>query len=380
MKKTLIVAGVTGLFAVAAHAQSSVTLYGLIDAGLSYTSNDAANTGATWRATSNMTSGSRFGLRGAEDLGGGLKAIFTLEGGFDLYSGGSKNGLFARQSFVGLAGDHWGSFTLGRQYESMVDYVSPLSLANMDNRAGGAMFAHPFDNDNLAGTFRINNAFKFSSANYGGFSFGGLYGAANGGSGLSDNNRAYSIGAKYANGPLYLAAAYTMLNEPNSATNSGGAVSSDYGIRADKQQTFGAGGSYAFGPASVGFVWTQTQLDGVIGYGNGTFAMPISSQSGKINNYELNGKYAVTPAWSLSSSYVFSDVRFDNVKGKSLHGNFQQVNLMSDYALSKRTDVYVGAAYQNANGDADHAFIAGASGPSEGDSQVLVTAGMRHSF
>lgn len=383
MKRTLLVAGVTGLFAVAAHAQSSVTLYGLIDAGLTYTSNDSVNKGATWRASSNMASGSRFGLRGEEALGGGLKAVFTLEGGFDVYSGKStgKNDMFGRQAFVGLSGDRWGTFTVGRQYDSMVDYLSPLSLANMDDRAGGYLFAHPFDNDNLGGTFRLNNSFKYTSANFGGVTFGGMYGASNGGSGLSDNNRAYSLGVRYDNGPLRLGAAYTAINQPNSTTNPGGAVSGDYGFKANKQQTYGAGGSYAFGPATVGLVWTQTRLDSVAGFGGGTFGkMPlVGSQDGKINNYEINGKYAVTPAWLLSASYVFSDMRFTR-KGQSQHGNFQQVNLMSDYSLSKRTDVYLGAAYQNAGGDANRAFIAGASGPANKDSQVLVSTGLRHRF
>ena len=76
---------------------------------------------------------------------------------------------------------------------------------------------------------------------------------------------------------------------------------------------------------------------------------------------------------------MYTDARFDR-KGKGENGSFQQVNLMSDYALSKRTDVYLGAAYQNANGDAKRAFIVGASGPADQDSQVLVTTGLRHRF
>jgi GBP family porin len=140
MKKSLLMAGVAGMFAVTAQAQNSVTLYGLIDSGLRYTSNDAASQGATWRATSNLTSGSRFGLRGAEELGGGLKVVFALENGFDVDTGRTTNGaqrLFGRQAFVGLSGERWGTVSVGRQYDAMVDYLSPLSLAYMDDRAGG---------------------------------------------------------------------------------------------------------------------------------------------------------------------------------------------------------------------------------------------------
>ena len=101
MKKTLMVAALTGVFATAAHAQSSVTLYGLIDAGITYSNNQAGH--SAWQATSGTVNGSRWGLRGSEDLGGGLKAIFTLENGFSIMNGTSKQSsrMFGRQAFVG---------------------------------------------------------------------------------------------------------------------------------------------------------------------------------------------------------------------------------------------------------------------------------------
>ena len=81
MKKTLMVAALTGVFATAAHAQSSVTLYGLIDAGLTYTNNQGGS--HNFKESSGSISGSRWGLRGSEDLGDGLKAVFDLESGFN---------------------------------------------------------------------------------------------------------------------------------------------------------------------------------------------------------------------------------------------------------------------------------------------------------
>lgn len=128
-------------------------------------------------------------------------------------------------------------------------------------------------------------------------------------------------------------------------------------------------------------MWTQTKLDQVSGFGAGSFgSVPlVGSSDAKLNNYELNGKFAVTPAWLLSGSYVYTDARFER-SGTGQKGSFHQINLMSDYSLSKRTDVYLGAAYQNANGDANRAFIVGASGPADQDSQVLVTTGLRHRF
>jgi GBP family porin len=97
MKKTLIVAAVAASFATAANAQSSVTLYGLIDAGFTYVNNEVARnvakgSAAAFRLSSGNINGSRWGLRGTEDLGGGMKAIFTLESGFSMGDGSALQG------------------------------------------------------------------------------------------------------------------------------------------------------------------------------------------------------------------------------------------------------------------------------------------------
>src|ERR1700753_491441 len=199
MRKAVMLAALTGAFATAAHAQSSVTLYGLIDAGITYTNNQRDHSNV--QETSGSINGSRWGLRGAEDLGGGLKAIFTLENGFGINDGTLQQNsrLFGRQAFVGLASDQFGAVTLGRQYDSMVDFVAPLALTG--TQYGGTQFAHPFDNDNLNNSFRINNSVKYQSANYGGFKFGALYGFSNQADGFA-NNRAYSAGASYNWGGL----------------------------------------------------------------------------------------------------------------------------------------------------------------------------------
>src|SRR6202012_1349968 len=173
MKKTLMVAALTGVFATAAHAQSSVTLYGLIDAGLTYTNNQGGS--HNFKETSGSVNGSRWGLRGSEDLGGGLKAIFTLEDGFSIANGtfGQGGREFGRQAFVGLSSNQFGAVTLGRQDDSVVDYLGPLFLTG--TQSGGTQFAHPFDNDNLDNSFRVNNSIKYQSVNYAGFKFSGFY-------------------------------------------------------------------------------------------------------------------------------------------------------------------------------------------------------------
>ncbi len=118
MKQHIILACAVGTFAVSAHAQSSVTLYGSIDAGITYANNVGGK--SVWQQGSGNLSNNYFGLRGAEDLGGGLKAIFMMESGFDLNNGGFHNSddMFNHQAFVGLKSDAYGTVTLGRQYDS----------------------------------------------------------------------------------------------------------------------------------------------------------------------------------------------------------------------------------------------------------------------
>ncbi|TCG01213.1 hypothetical protein BZM26_08675 [Paraburkholderia strydomiana] len=381
MKKTLMVAALTGVFATAAHAQSSVTLYGLIDAGITYTNNQHGH--SNWQETSGSVNGSRWGLRGAEDLGGGLKAIFTLENGFGINDGSLKQGgrEFGRQAFVGLSSTQFGAVTLGRQYDSMVDYVGPLALTG--TQYGGTQFAHPFDNDNLNNSFRINNSVKYTSANYGGFKFGGLYGFSNQADGFA-NNRAYSAGASYNWGGLNVGAAYLQLNSNGAngaaaAFNSGGAVSSDNTFFARRQQTWGAGANYAFGPATVGLVYSQTNLSGLVGIGAGASGQPggigLPNNSAHFQNYEANARYALTPAVSIAGSYTYTRA---SLAGTRPHWN--QFNLQTAYALSKRTDVYLQGEYQQVNEGAIVGADINGLGASSNNKQVAVTAGLRHRF
>ncbi len=102
MTKNLVLAGILGAFAMSTHAQSSMTLYGPLDAGMIYANNAGGN--SVWQLGSGALSYNYFGLHGVEDLGGGLKAIFKLESGFAINSGRIRNGDFLnRQAWVGLS-------------------------------------------------------------------------------------------------------------------------------------------------------------------------------------------------------------------------------------------------------------------------------------
>jgi GBP family porin len=382
MKKTLMVAALSGVFATAAHAQSSVTLYGLIDAGLTYTNNQGGS--HNFKMTSGAVNGSRWGLRGSEDLGGGLKAIFTLEDGFSIANGtfGQQGREFGRQAFVGLSSDQFGAVTLGRQYDSVVDYLGPLALTG--TQYGGTQFAHPFDNDNLDNSFRVSNSIKYQSVNYAGFKFSGLYGFSNDAGGFS-NNRAYSFGASYNYGPLNVAAGYLQLNNSlngNALSNpANGAVTTDTAFIAGLQRTFGAGLNYAFGPATVGFVFTQTKLEDAAAISSvqtGNATNSLIGNYARFNNYELNGRYSLTPALSLAGAYTYTDARLDGQKP-----SFHQFSLQTAYALSKRTDVYLQGEYVHA---IDLGGVTGIGAPINGvgmsstPNQVSATVGLRHRF
>ncbi|RQQ08396.1 porin [Burkholderia stagnalis] len=380
MKRTLIVAALSSVFATAAHAQSSVTLYGLLDAGITYTNNQGGH--SAWQQSTGSVNGSRWGLRGTEDLGGGLKAIFTLENGFGINNGTLKqNGReFGRQAFVGLAHNQFGSLTLGRQYDSVVDYLGPLSLTG--TQFGGTQFAHPFDNDNLNNSFRINNSVKYQSANYNGLKFGASYGFSN--STSFANNRAYSVGVSYNFMGFNVAAAYLQLNNNVNGlaqtVSDPGAVAGDWTFAAARQRTWGAGLNYTFGPATAGFVFTQTRLTDSVAISAGQSGVTggVGLAGGvRFNNYELNGRYALTPALSLAGSYTYTDGR---IVGQS--PNWHQFNLQAAYALSKRTDVYLQGEYQKVNTDGLHlrANINGLGTASSNNKQVAVTAGLRHRF
>src|SRR5690606_19555888 len=122
MKKSLLVAALIAGFAGAANAETSVTLYGVVDGGIGYerlkgSVNDVDVNGKRTGMLSGGQSANRWGLKGTEDLGSGLQAVFVLENGFDLGNGESTQGgrMFGRQATIGLRSDAWGQLDFGRQ-------------------------------------------------------------------------------------------------------------------------------------------------------------------------------------------------------------------------------------------------------------------------
>ncbi|SEI21279.1 Outer membrane protein (porin) [Paraburkholderia hospita] len=377
VKKKIIGAAVLSVFAAGVHAQSSVTLYGLIDTGIVYTNNQGGS--SVVQEQSSMLSNEVWGLRGSEDLGGGLRTIFRLENGFNIQNGKTTYAgtMFGRQAFVGLQNDLYGTLTFGRQYDSVVDDLGPIALAN--NGDGNNLAAHPFDNDNVDDSFYINNSVKYVSPTYRGLQAEALYGFSNAAGGFS-NNRAYSFGVTYSVGPINLAAAYLQLN--NGSLSGTGAVSNNDFVNfpASRQRVMGVGGNYTIGPASVGLLWTHTLFDNTQPGANSVIAQSFDSLH--FDNYEVNVHYAVTPSISLAGAYTFTQGAFDGSTGSG-DPKWHQVTLMADYAFSKRTDVYVEGVYQHAYGATgsafEGAFINGLAQATTGN-QVAATVGLRTRF
>ena len=365
--------------AASAHAQSSVTLYGLLDVGVDYASNVENGSsgklvpgtgGKLFQVQSGVPAGSRWGIRGSEDLGDGLHAIFRLESGFDLANGAEGGGglAFSRNAYVGIKSDNYGTVTLGKQWDANVDLVEPYSL---NGQYGGWYFSHPNDVDNLDNGFPINNAVKYVSPSIAGIVFEGHY-SFGGTAGQFSTNSSYSAAAQYTHAAFSAGVGYLRVNTPITAVDgygSGGSyVNAVYGdalANARSQGVFAAGASYAFG---------KFKLMG--DFSNVDFQSGDAGHDVRFQNYEVSGIYSVTPSLTFAAGYTFT-TGLDHASGAE--PKYHQVNMISQYALSARTSLYVMGSYQRAAGSAQNAQIAGFN-PSSSQSQVVARVGITHSF
>lgn len=186
MKKSLIAFAVLSAFASAASAQSSVVLYGVIDVSTAYQSSQSATQGKKLSMEGSSLSSSRWGFKGTEDLGNGLKANFNLESSLAVDTGVAGS-LFDRTATVGLEGA-FGKFNAGRQTNLAYDTLSmvdPLSFANPGTNANislgsmnnAALYGTHGSSNGFSSAARENNSIKYSApAMFGGIVFSGMYG------------------------------------------------------------------------------------------------------------------------------------------------------------------------------------------------------------
>ncbi|TDN70005.1 porin [Paraburkholderia sp. BL10I2N1] len=388
-EKWLIAVCVGGCVGVA-HAQSSVTLYGVFDQGVLAVTN--VHGAHVYQSSGGWLSGSRWGLRGAEDLGGGAQAIFVLENGFDGSTGAALQGArqFGRQAYVGLS-NSYGKLTFGRQYDMVVDH---LAVTGMTAEIwGGAFACSPGDVDNLCNSRRMDNSVKYSSPSFGGFSFGSAY-SFGGVPGELSRSSIWTAGADYSNGSLTGGVGYFNVNSPNTASYGGAAVSGTANTftngmssspvisgfaSANRQETLAAGVNYTIGSSTFGASYTYTRFDGL-----GTFAVagtPVLNGTAKVQNAEARYFIYVTPFLVTGIAFHYTAV---GAAGSIAGARYRQLDLGVNYYLSKRTTLYAVLAMQSANGQdstgkpavAALAFVS----PSSSNHQAAAQIGIRHRF
>ncbi len=360
MKKTLLAAALLAGFATAgvAQAETSVTLYGILDTGYGYQNFKNNHEGADYRARSSglrsgFVNGNRWGLKGAEDLGGGLSAIFTLENGFNIGTGSLDGGnMFNRQAFVGLSSDQWGALTLGRQYSAGVDTSmgeEMNGLGNFDKVAGGMGWG--------SGT-RVNNSFKYTTPSFSGFKGVLMYGTgstANSNStwvirdgnlpntDVKDRGARLSVGASYSNGPLGIGAAYDRQSVYGQDVN---------GRNVNAMTAWDINGSYDFEVVKLSLMFGQDRNGKINWNGDATdlsgYAVPNLAngyQDFKSNNWGVTLSAPVGPG-RLFAVYNGSHSNLkDDDKWGSKAGNINAYQLQYQYPLSKRTKIYTYASY-----------------------------------
>lgn len=361
MKMNLIALGVLSVTSGAALAQSNITLYGQVGAVVRYSTQDANATSVGNRVeVGNNTWGqSLWGIRGSEDLGGGLKANFVLESGFATDTGtsaafGTSQPLFGRQAWVGLSGN-WGALTLGRQFtaatERAIFTLDPTNLRGNASIAPLALFgANAFTNDT-----RANNTLKYR-LNAGALSVGASYTAGETGTSNKPSS-GQSLDVAYTTPAFALGAAY-------------GESVDTTGNR--KHTVMLAGGNVAIGQATrVYAAVAKTSLDAATaGAPKEEHTMPW-----------LGVVQRFSPQTTLTVAY-YRDKATALGNTAARDGTKQTGVIVLDYALSKRTSVYGLVDYNKfASGYMNHALNRAALGWNGSSSTIKgVSVGVRHTF
>jgi predicted porin len=368
-----------------ASAQSSVTLYGVVDNAFAYVSNQ--NGHSNFYMSQGNLQASKFGLLGAEDIGGGTKAIFRLESGFNSLTGAQSSAgyMFNRQAYVGLANDRYGTVTLGRQYTPYFQMVGGLGPTGV---LTGATGAHPGDIDALDTTLRFNNSVTYLSPAMAGLQMSAQYGLG-GVPGSIANGSHFSAAFRYDYRPFAIAAGYVKLKDiATSAALGSFAINSPVNngyATARSAQLFAAAARYSLQNLMVGINYSNVQY----APGNGS----LFTSKAVFNTYGAISTYRVTSSVTVGAGYSYTQASKAN--GISDPARYHQISLEQTYNLSARTTLYALEAYQHARGKSLVATGAGATSivdavavvgdsqnttPSSGPSQFVGMVGLRHAF
>lgn len=300
MKKSLLAVAIAALPA-AAFAQTNVTLYGIADVGITSVS-DGVN--SAMRVDSGMMSTSRWGIRGTEDLGGGLKAVFTLEGGLKVDTGAADANVFQRRAYAGFQGG-FGEVRIGR------DYTPAFLAAGGWDALGYGLYGNALNYTAIMGgtSVRFSNAIFYDSPNMGGFSAQAAYGFGE----VAGNNsagRGFSLAGGYAAGPLMAGLYYENTND---ATG-------------NSTKKVGVGGGYNFGAFGLKASWQKVDP-------------PLAGDN--VTYWSLGGNVAVGAGNVIA--------QYSRASAETGGGRSNTFGLAYTYPMSKRTTLYatVGQASNN---------------------------------
>lgn len=311
------------------HAQSSVTLYGAIDTGVRYVSNTTAKGGSTWALNSGALMGSRFGLKGHEELGNGTSANFVLESGFLSGTGGfdQQGQLFGRQAWVGLDNKTFGTVQAGRMYSIPFWQLSNYDAFTFPNYLAEAWQTRFFG-------VRLDNSLKYAlSRGPVGVQVQHSFGGQAGNFQAGDTNAA--------------ALTYTtpMLGMGLVAQRSSDVADRHADVlSAGVNYTPGLGvtlyGTYIHSRRDAGFTvgsTTGSALANTSMLSNATTALGTQTNARRDSFASVGAMYRITPAWRVGLSLML-----DNVDGvaRTESGKIKTLVSMVGYQLSKRTDIY----------------------------------------
>lgn len=361
MKKSLLALAVLGTFAGAASAQSSVTLFGVVDLNLRYVDNAA---GTQYQMNQDGNASSRLGFRGVEDLGGGLNASFWIEGAVNPQNGTNSGQTWQRRQTVSLAGG-WGEVRLGRDYTAtfwnatLFDPFGTNGIGGMNNIAltpvaipSGGAYGTLVRANNMVGYFLPSGI------------AGGLYGQAQIAAGQGSNgNKYYGFRLGYATGPFNVAGSWGKTQ----VTGGVPGVTPPFGLGDSSGTNWNLAGSYDFGVVKL-----------TAFYGDLTY------QALDQSNWFI-GLQAPIGLWTLKGSY--GQVKRDGIEVYAPGWDGQkawQLAVGATYDLSKRTALY--ATYSHIDNSDGARFIVGAlqgvagGGGGANENSQGFEFGIRHSF
>ncbi|MFC5550604.1 porin [Massilia aerilata] len=301
-------AAATPLFAA---AQTNVTLYGILDAAIS-SQDTGGPEGRTTVVNSGNQSSSRFGFRGTEDLGNGLKAMFNLEAGTAIDTGAGDTALFGRRAVVGLEGG-FGSLTLGREY-SPIAAIAGASDAFGQGFYGSNLSA--FTTNRL--TRRLANSVNYKSPSWNGFKLLAAYAAGEVTAANTPSGDLKGVGAEYTLGGLYLGAAYHTINRVPADEDKETAFGAGY--KFDQLGGFEIKGNYLSADREGSAKYKQANLGGAMPFGpHRVYANYQRQEQGNArgNSWALAYTYSLSKRTNLYASYASLDNNGSGVFGLS---------------------------------------------------------------